>query len=32
MSLTPAELCDWIEEINEHRREQLEALKAARRK
>ena len=32
LSRTPSELCDWIEEINEHRKEQLEALKEARRR
>lgn len=32
MSRTPAELIEWIEEINEHRREQLEALKAGRKR
>ena len=32
MGRTPSELCAWIEEINEHRKDQLEAMEAARRR
>lgn len=32
MSKTPSELIDWIEEINRHRKEELEAIRVARRR